>query len=58
MMIALYTFLALVVIGLALFIHGIRNAQEVDPTVPFIHGDYDPTKDPSKENNIVLHNCE
>ena len=58
MMIALYIFLALVVIGLALFIHGIRNAQEVDPNEPFIHGDYDPSKDPSKDNNIVVHECE
>ena len=58
MMIALYIFLALVVIGLALFIYGIRNAQEIDPNEPFLYGDYDPTKDPSKENNIVVHNCE
>lgn len=57
-MIALYIFLALVAIGLVVFIHGIYNAQEVDPNVPFIHGDYDPSKDPSKDNNIVVYECE
>ena len=58
MTIALYIFLALVLIGLVVFIHGIHNAQEVDPNVSFIHGDYDPSKDPSKDNNIVVHECE
>ena len=58
MTIALYIFLALVLIGLVVFIHGIHNAQEVDPNEPFIHGDYDPNKDPSKDNNIVVHECE
>ncbi len=58
MTIALYIFLALVLISLVVFIHSIHNAQEVDPNVPFIHGDYDPSKDPSKDNNIVIHNCE
>jgi len=54
MTIALYIFLALVLISLVAFIHSIHNAQEVDPNVPFIHGDYDP----SKYNNIVVHECE
>lgn len=58
MAIALYIFLALVLIGLVAFIHSIHNAQEVDPNVPFIYGDYDPNKDPSKDNNIVVHECE
>jgi len=58
MAIALYVFLALVLIALVVFIRGIHNAQEVDPNVPFIHGDYDPSKDPSKDNNIVVHECE
>ena len=53
MTIALYIFLALVLIGLVVFIHGIHNAQEVDPHMPFIRGDYDPSKDPSKKNDIV-----
>lgn len=58
MTIALYIFLALVLISLVVFIHSIHNAQEVDPNVPFIHGDYDISKDPSKDNNIVVHECE
>ncbi len=58
MTIALYIFLALALIGLVVFIHGIHNAQEVDPNVPFIHGDYDPNKYPSKKNNFVVHECE
>ena len=58
MTIALYIFLALVLISLVVFIHSIHNAQEVDPNVPFIHGDYDPSKDLSKDNNIVVHECE
>lgn len=58
MTIALYIFLALVLIGLVVFIHGIHNAQEVDPNEPFIYGDYDPSKDPSKEDNIIIHKCE
>lgn len=49
MAIVLYIILALVLISLAVFIHGIRNAQEVDPKAPFIRGDYDPYKDPSKK---------
>lgn len=57
-MIALWIFLVLPLISLAVFIHGIHNAQEVDPNVPFIHGDYDPSKDPNKDNNIVVHKCE
>jgi len=58
MTIAFYIFLALVLISLVAFIHGIHNAQEVDPNVPFLRGDYDPSKDPSKDNNIVVHECE
>ena len=58
MEIVLYVYLILVLIGLITFIHGIKNAQEVDPNVPFIHGDYDPSKDSSKDNNIVVHECE
>lgn len=58
MTIALYIFLALVLINLVVFIHSIHNAQEVDPNVPFIHGDYDPSKDPNKDNNIAVHECE
>lgn len=45
MAIALYIFLALVLIGLVVFIHSIHNAQEVDPKEPFLHDDYDPNKD-------------
>lgn len=56
MTIALYIFLALVLIGLAVFVHGIHNAQEVDPNEPFIRGDYDPTKDPT--NETVIHESE
>ena len=58
MAIVLYIFLVLNIIGLVVFIHGIHNAQDVDPNEPFIHGDYDPSKDPSKDNNIVAHECE
>lgn len=57
-MIILYIFLVLIIIGLAVFIHGIDNVQEIDSNVPFIHGDYDPSKDPSKEDNIIIHKCE
>lgn len=55
MTIALHIFLALVLIALVVFIHGIHNAQEVDPNVPFIHGDYDPSKDPN--NKVIVHEC-
>ena len=41
MEIVLYVYLILVLIGLIAFIHGIKNAQEVDPKEPFIHGDLD-----------------
>lgn len=58
MAIVLYIFLVLNIIGLVVFIHGIHNAQDVDPNEPFIHGDYDPSKGPSKDNNIVVHECE
>ena len=58
MAIVLYIFLVLNIIGLVVFIHGIHNAQDVDPNEPFIHGDYDPSKYPSKDNNIVVHECE
>jgi hypothetical protein len=44
MEIALYVYLILVLIGLIAFIHSIKNAQEVNPNEPFIHGDYDPRK--------------
>ena len=57
-MIILYIFLVLIIIGLAVFIHGIDNVQEIDSNVPFIHGDYDPSKDPNKEDNIIIHKCE
>ena len=50
MTIALYIFLVLNIIGLVVFIHGIHNAQDVDPNEPFIHGDYGPSKD----NNIKV----
>ncbi len=50
MAIVLYIFLVLNIIGLVVFIHGIHNAQDVDPNEPFIHGDYDPSKD----NNIKV----
>jgi hypothetical protein len=53
MTIILYIFLTLASIGLALFIYGIITAKEVDPHMPFIRGDYDPSKDPSKKNDIV-----
>lgn len=37
----------LVVLGLIIFIHGIKNAKEVDKNEPFLNGDYDPSKDPT-----------
>ena len=37
----------MVVLGLIVFIHGIRNAKEVDNKEPFLRGDYDPEKDPT-----------
>lgn len=39
-------------------LHAIKHAKEVDPKEPFLRGDYDPSKDPSKNNNIVAHECE
>lgn len=44
MQIVLYVYLILVLIGLIAFIHGIKNAQEVDPNETFLRGDYDPRK--------------
>lgn len=29
----------LVILGLIVFIHGIKNAKEVDPKEPFLHDD-------------------
>jgi hypothetical protein len=40
MTIALYIFLALDLIGLIVFVHCMKNAQEIDPNAPFIYGDY------------------
>lgn len=37
----------LVILGLIVFIHGIKNAKEVDKNEPFLKGDYDPSKDPT-----------
>ena len=53
-------------LGLIMFIYGIKHAEEVDPNEPFIYGDYDPSKDPTKkdfnisasDSNIVFHECE
>ena len=56
MTIILYIILALVSIGLILFIYGIITAKEIDPRLPFIRGDYDPTKDPTNDN--IVHETE
>ena len=56
MIIILYILLALVSIGLILFIYGIITAKEIDPRLPFIRGDYDPAKDPT--NETVIHESE
>lgn len=48
----------MVVLSLGFFFYEIKHAEEVDPKEPFIYGDYDPSKDPSKDNNIVVHECE
>jgi hypothetical protein len=53
MTIILYIILGLASIGLVLFIYGIITAKEIDPCLPFIRGDYDPTKDPT--NETVIH---
>lgn len=58
MSIFIYIYLALVIAGLIVFVHGIKHAKEIDPKEPFIYGDYDLSKDPSKDNNIVVHECE
>ena len=44
----LYIVVSLILIGLVLFVHSIKHAQEVDPKEPFIWGDYNP-----KTTNIV-----
>ena len=36
------------VIGLGLMVYAINTAEDVDPKMPFLYGDYDETKD--KEN--------
>jgi len=56
MTIILYILLALVSIGLILFIYGIISAKEIDPRLPFIRGDYDTAKDPT--NETVIHKSE
>lgn len=35
----------LIILGMVVFIHGIKNAKEVDKNQPFLNGDYDPDKD-------------
>ena len=65
MAIGLIIFGVLSFIGLCVFIYEIRRAEVVDPNEPFIYGDYDPDKDPSKNDfdlnsensNIVTHGC-
>ena len=37
----------MVILGLIVFVHGIRNAKEVNKNIPFLNGDYDPEKDPT-----------
>ena len=56
MIIILYIFLFLASIALILFVHGVITAKEIDPRLPFIRGDYDPTKDPT--NETVIHESE
>lgn len=40
-----------VIAYVAVLIHEIRNAEEVDPKLPFLWGDYDPLKDPTLQEN-------
>ena len=37
----------IVIAYIALLVYEIKNAEEVDPTKPFLYGDYDPLKDPT-----------
>lgn len=55
MSIFIYIFLALIIASLIVFVHGIKHAEKIDPKEPFIHGDYDPKKDPN--NKVIVHEC-
>lgn len=35
----------LIILGMVVFIRGIKNAKEVDKKQPFLNGDYNPDKD-------------
>lgn len=48
----------MVVLSLGFFFYEIKHAKEIDPKEPFIYGDYDLSKDPSKEDSIIVHECE
>lgn len=45
MKILLDVILAWILIGLIFFIHGIKNAKQIDAKEPFLHGDDEPNKD-------------
>jgi hypothetical protein len=42
----------MVILGLIVFVHGIRNAKEVDKNIPFLNGDYDPEEDKTLRRTI------
>lgn len=50
MEIVLYILVAMAVLGLIIFIVEAKNAPIIDDTEPFLHGDYDPKKDPTLAN--------
>ena len=45
----LITLCALSLIGFGLMLYAINTAEEVDPKLPFLRGDYDETKDKERQ---------